>query len=196
MLQIDNKSDHILDAALPVFVRFGFRKSSMSDIARAAGISRAALYLCFSSKEDLFRAGSARAHAKALAEVKKALTGDGDVFARIEMALLAFQRSLIAPFAEREDPADLFAANMELAADITLETRNAVLIALTSSLATAAAAGELALGNADVQPRELAEMIIATMDGIKHNQGIGSELEQGTRLFMRLLKAAVRRPNT
>jgi hypothetical protein len=84
---------------------------------------------------------------------------------------------------------------MELAADITVETRNAVLAELTSSLATAAAAGELALGNADVQPRELAEMIIATMDGIKHNQGIGPELEQGTRLFMRLLKAAVRRPD-
>ena len=31
----DAKSDHILDAALPVFVRHGFRKTSMADIARA-----------------------------------------------------------------------------------------------------------------------------------------------------------------
>jgi DNA-binding transcriptional regulator YbjK len=54
----DVKSDHILDAALPVFVRYGFRKASMSDIARAAGISRASLYLSFNSKEELFRAGS------------------------------------------------------------------------------------------------------------------------------------------
>src|SRR4051812_18866700 len=43
MNQNDQKSEGILDAALPVFVRHGFRKTSMADIARAAGISRAAL---------------------------------------------------------------------------------------------------------------------------------------------------------
>jgi AcrR family transcriptional regulator len=190
MLQMNQKPDHILDAALPVFVRYGFRKASMSDIARAAGISRAALYLCFSSKEDLFRAGSVRAHVRAMADVKKALAADGSVFSRIETALLAFQRGLIAPFAESADPADLFATNMELAADITLDTRNAFLAALTSSLAASAEAGELSLEEADVRPDELAKLILAAMDGIKHNQGIGAGLEDGTRLLMRLMKAA------
>jgi AcrR family transcriptional regulator len=196
MLQMDRKSDHILDAALPVFVRYGFRKASMSDIARAAGISRAALYLCFSSKEELFRTGSARAHTRAMADVSKALAGEGTVFSRIELALLVFQRGLIAPFAESADPADLFATNMALAADITLDTRNAFLSALTSSLAAAAEAGELRLGSVDAGPGELAGLILAAMDGIKHDQGIGEELENGTRLLMRLLRAAVGQPGS
>jgi TetR/AcrR family transcriptional regulator of autoinduction and epiphytic fitness len=45
----------LLDAAVGVFARFGFRKTSMDDIARAAGVSRQGLYLLFSNKEELFR---------------------------------------------------------------------------------------------------------------------------------------------
>jgi AcrR family transcriptional regulator len=191
MLQRDQKSDRILDAALPVFIRFGFRKSSMSDIARAAGISRAALYLCFNSKEELFRAGSARAHARAMDDVRRALAADGYVLARIESALIVFQRGLIQPFAESADPADLFATNMALAADITRDTRELFLAALTSNLSAAADCGELALDAANVRPYELAVLILATMDGIKHNQGIGPELENGPRLLMRLLGTAL-----
>ena len=45
----------LLDAALANFVRFGFRKTSMDDVARDAGISRQALYAHFADKEELFR---------------------------------------------------------------------------------------------------------------------------------------------
>ncbi len=40
---------------MTVFSRFGFRKASMDDVARAAGVSRQGLYLVFSNKEELFR---------------------------------------------------------------------------------------------------------------------------------------------
>src|SRR5262249_126679 len=45
----------LLEAALGNFVRFGFRKTSMDDVARDAGISRQALYAHFADKEELFR---------------------------------------------------------------------------------------------------------------------------------------------
>lgn len=38
------------------FARFGYRKASMDDVAREAGISCPGLYLYFSSKPELFRA--------------------------------------------------------------------------------------------------------------------------------------------
>ena len=82
------KSQQILDAALAVFCRYGYRKTSMLDIAQAAGMSRAALYLHFKNKEDVFRAGSARAHATVMAQVAAALAESGPVFTRIETALL------------------------------------------------------------------------------------------------------------
>jgi TetR/AcrR family transcriptional regulator, regulator of autoinduction and epiphytic fitness len=44
----------ILDAAIPVFGRFGFKKASVDDLAKAAKISKQGLYLHFSSKEEVF----------------------------------------------------------------------------------------------------------------------------------------------
>jgi TetR/AcrR family transcriptional regulator of autoinduction and epiphytic fitness len=46
----------LLDAALSVFLKFGFRKTSMDEVARAAHVSRQGLYLHFEKKEALFKA--------------------------------------------------------------------------------------------------------------------------------------------
>lgn len=46
----------LLDAAVDIFTRFGYRKTAMDDVARAAGVSRQGLYLHFADKQDLFRA--------------------------------------------------------------------------------------------------------------------------------------------
>ncbi|RLL69770.1 TetR/AcrR family transcriptional regulator [Streptomyces sp. Z26] len=46
----------ILDAATKVFLRFGYRKTSMDEAARAAGLSRQGLYLHFPTKQALFHA--------------------------------------------------------------------------------------------------------------------------------------------
>src|ERR1700751_5365193 len=46
----------ILDAAMRVFRRHGFRRSSIEQAAEEAGLTRQALYHHFSFKEALFRA--------------------------------------------------------------------------------------------------------------------------------------------
>lgn len=57
MTEADARKLTILDAATGVFLRYGFKKTSMDDLARAAGLSRQGLYLHFATKEDLFKAG-------------------------------------------------------------------------------------------------------------------------------------------
>jgi AcrR family transcriptional regulator len=47
---------HLLETALTVFLRHGFKKTSMEDIAQAAGISRQGIYLHFKDKDAIFRA--------------------------------------------------------------------------------------------------------------------------------------------
>jgi AcrR family transcriptional regulator len=49
------KKDNILTAARNTFLRYGFKRVTMNDIAEAAGISRPALYLVFNNKEDIFK---------------------------------------------------------------------------------------------------------------------------------------------
>ncbi|MGO8484711.1 TetR family transcriptional regulator, partial [Rhizobium leguminosarum] len=87
----------------------GARNVGHGSLAKAAGISRASLYLSFNSKEELFRAGSMRAHTRALDEVGAALARQGNELDRMEMAIAVFQRELIAPFGGSSDAEELFA---------------------------------------------------------------------------------------
>jgi AcrR family transcriptional regulator len=50
----DEKKIKILGAARQLFARFGFRKTSIEEIAREAGIGKGTLYLYFSNKEQIF----------------------------------------------------------------------------------------------------------------------------------------------
>jgi AcrR family transcriptional regulator len=52
----DPKRGVVLAAAVGVFGRYGFQKTSMEAVAKAAGISRPGLYLVFANKEQLYRA--------------------------------------------------------------------------------------------------------------------------------------------
>lgn len=51
----EGKQEALLEAAVGVFARYGYRKASMDEVARAAGVSRQGLYLQFEDKEELFR---------------------------------------------------------------------------------------------------------------------------------------------
>ena len=51
-----DRRGHVLDVAMGVFARFGFRKTSMEEVARASHLSRQGLYLHFATKEQLFHA--------------------------------------------------------------------------------------------------------------------------------------------
>lgn len=47
--------DPLLVAAFDAFARFGYRRTTMSDVAAAAGMSRPAVYLRVANKEELLR---------------------------------------------------------------------------------------------------------------------------------------------
>jgi len=55
------RREQVLTAALLTFARYGYRKTSMEDVARAAEISRPGLYFLFESKQKLFRAAVTQA---------------------------------------------------------------------------------------------------------------------------------------
>jgi AcrR family transcriptional regulator len=67
------RRDLVLESALGTFARFGYRKTSMEDVARDAHISRPGLYFLFSSKQDLFRAAVTRALERDLSAAEECL---------------------------------------------------------------------------------------------------------------------------
>ena len=48
------KEQQIIESARKLFKRYGFKKVSMDEIARDAGVTKRTVYMYFSSKEDLF----------------------------------------------------------------------------------------------------------------------------------------------
>lgn len=77
MTEIPSTNHTLLDGAMQQFARHGFAKTSMSDIATAAGISRTSLYNHFPTKEDVFRALSGRINDRVYREVVTALSSTG-----------------------------------------------------------------------------------------------------------------------
>ena len=71
------RQERVLAVALEVFGRYGFRKTSMDEVARSADISRQGLYLYFASKEALFRAAVRQELATALGDASRCLNEEG-----------------------------------------------------------------------------------------------------------------------
>ena len=117
--------DRILDAAMAVFRRHGFRRSSIEQTAEAAGLTRQALYHHFKSKEALFRAVIERLHEIALAaEIAAANTEEkaGGSLADILVAGITTRlRLLIASFDGSPHIEELFSEHLIQARDLYLK---------------------------------------------------------------------------
>ena len=70
---LDNeKRTRILDAAQSLFIRYGVKRTSIDEVARAADIAKGTLYLYYESKEMLFAEVAKKICAEILAEANKA----------------------------------------------------------------------------------------------------------------------------
>lgn len=69
----NEKELRILDAAKKVFVRYGFRRVTMQDVADEAGISRPALYLVFPNKEEIFKAAARQMASESLSIIRQGI---------------------------------------------------------------------------------------------------------------------------
>ncbi|MET7391297.1 TetR/AcrR family transcriptional regulator [Streptomyces sp. NPDC005529] len=190
----DDRTEHILDAALITLHRFGYAKSTMQDVARAAGMSRAALYLHFPSKEDLFRAGSRRAHSQALAEVDTALAHQGDVLSRVDLAMTAYFGGVLAQISPSAPAGELLGASLDIAKDIASEAHAALVARLTSALQTAVAAGEVQLSTSDATAEDIALLLLAVADGLRKVSAAPQMRQQHQALFLRLVHAGITPP--
>src|ERR1700732_4424455 len=109
----DTRQLAVLDAAVGVFARYGYRKASMDEVARAAGVSRQGLYLQFANKEELFRKTLEHSLNNQLNAAVAALARQDGLEARIIAACDAWSGRFIGSLGS--DAADLMCASTSLA---------------------------------------------------------------------------------
>lgn len=94
----DARPDEVLDAALDLFLRDGFEATRVEDIGKAAGISKATVYLYFPSKQALMEGIVRRSIAPIPDEVGEAVARlQGTPKQALRMALTIFANRLSEP---------------------------------------------------------------------------------------------------
>jgi AcrR family transcriptional regulator len=176
----------ILDAALGVFARYGYRKTAMEEVAQAAQISRQALYLHFPTKEALFRATVETSLEESLQAALGALRDPG----------LALEGRLVKAYDEWVGRYVALGMTGSAASDLA-EAAHGVLGPLASeherrfgeavARAVSASALPAAYRGAGLTGRQLADILSATARGFKHGSASREAFVRNMTLAVRAL---------
>jgi AcrR family transcriptional regulator len=184
----------IVDAATGRILRYGFKKTTMDDIARAVGISRQGLYLYFPTKEAVFKAMVSRALEAMRAEASAALADeDRDIEERLLGAFAAMHGKAIGA----EYLGELIATTAALIGPVFREVEKAVVSDVARALDSAGVAARWK--ETGVSAKELAENLSATSEGTKYAAKTPAEHLDRMRIAVRIVcrgaphKAASRR---
>ncbi len=88
-----DRHQRILDAALRVFARRGYREASVEEIAQASRTSKGGIYFHFPNKEALFLALLDLTTRRLMEKVEQAMATHDDPIARADAALLTVLRT-------------------------------------------------------------------------------------------------------
>lgn len=70
------REERLLDVAASLLVRWGYRRTTLDDVAREAGVGKGTIYLHWRDKKDLFRAAIWRANQQASEDLKQRIAAD------------------------------------------------------------------------------------------------------------------------
>jgi len=165
------KLDAIVGAADRLFARFGYRRTSMDDIATEAGVAKGTLYLYFTSKEALFRALLARNVALAERLCDAAQTRGGDLAAQIFGQLDAWFGMVLDQYGASGHLPELSAARMSIGREVVEAADRAYEARLVRMIETAHAEGKANLASTGLDARQAVSVLLAAARGAKYGHG-------------------------
>jgi AcrR family transcriptional regulator len=175
----------ILETSIGVFLRYGYRKTSMDDLARAAGISRQGLYLHFASKDELFKQAATWLSQQSLDAMRVALARED----------LPIEERLVGAFAALHAQSDGSQMSLEHMSEIVETARQLigpVLEAFDQTVqkeltrAIQSNGASIPWHGAGLSAKSLAQHLLAAAHGLKHHAGTAAEYQAGIRLAVHL----------
>lgn len=176
----------ILEAAISVFLRYGYRKTSMDDLARAAGISRQGLYLHFTAKDDLFKQATTWLAQQSLAAMRAALAReDLPLEERLTGAFAALHTQSDGSPMSLEHMNEIVATARQLAGPVLEDFDQVFIEELTRAIESGGAA--VAWRAAGLSARSLAQQLHAASHGLKHYAKTSADYQAGIRIAVQLV---------
>jgi len=155
--------DKIIAAARHVFMRYGFKRVTMGEIATAAGMSRAALYLVYPSKEDVLTAVVTRLFAAMLDEIRHGLGRFATVEEQLTFALDVWCVTGFELVQASPDAKDLYDSSYQFAAEV-MATATADFVALVADVLDPLVRRQTKVALSSVQ---IAQVLVSAMPGFK-----------------------------
>lgn len=159
--------ERILEGAFSRFASYGFRRTSMEDIAAAAGVSRAALYLQFRNKEAIFRALSEALHAEALRGAERALAAEAPLAERLRRGVEAKSLRFVEIAYGSPHGGELLDESNRLCGDRPADAGRKFQAMLARAFRSADDGGEIDLAAGGLTPGAAAELFCRSAAGLK-----------------------------
>ncbi len=177
---VDDKRGIILESALTVFITYGFKKTSMDDIAKQAGVSRPALYQLFKNKTDIFRALSRDLMENSVNKASRAFEEPGSIREQLYRAIDSSIMELHRFCDQSPHGAELIGVNQEIARDIEFEWKSSMITAIAAGIeksleADHSNASKLAQHNLDSVA--VASILMHAMEGVRETYLSGHAID-------------------
>jgi len=186
------RRESILQAAIAVFLRYGFKKTSMDDLARAAGLSRQGLYLHFPTKDALFQEAVLSLLQQSRLSMRAALAReDLAIEERLLGAFIAL-KSHGGSEMSQEHMTELFATAVQLVGPVLDELDRELMADLARVLTASGTAA--AWTDAGLTAEDLARHLHATSHGSKHFAKTADDYRERMRVAIRLVVWRTGRP--
>ena len=190
-LAADGKREAILGAALELFGRYGYRRTSIDDIARAAGVAKGTVYLYVENKEALFRTLSQTLLDGVLATARAAATGGGGIAARLTAILDAKFGYFHGLLQGSPHVTELMDSKSRLCADVFATGDAAYLRVLTKAVSDAVRRGELAPKRHGLAAEDVARLLMAGAHGITADPANPVTVDENRRQLDALVRVVV-----
>jgi len=175
----EGPAQRILKAAFSAFIAYGYRRTSMEDIAQKAGMSRPALYLHFRNKEAVLRSLVAFYFRSAQARVAKALAVEGPPAQVLKAALAAFDGEEIELLLQSPHGGELLDTKASVCADVVAAGMRDIESLFADWIAAAQRKNAVSTQGLSGDPAAIARLLVSAKAGIKEQApGVTTYLEQ------------------
>lgn len=174
------RREKLVEAAEGIFARYGARGTTMEQIARAAGLSKATVYGYFADKDAVFIAVGEAVAQRILSSVHAALAEPSPVARRVAAGLIAKHRIVSDLMRASAFASELFETKDRIFSDRTAKLDDAIREALVAAIQTEKCNGKDA--------KALSQLLFAAADGIAthgvESSRIAADIEELCRLVL------------
>lgn len=174
----EEKQAKVIEAGREQFIRFGFRRTTMGDIAEAAEMSRPALYLVYSNKEEIFRAVVSAYCEECVSGGREQIEEASGLEAQLEAVLRVWVIEPYEMVARSPEAEELYESTHSFTADLRERILSEMEAQLVDVMREAPVLDAAYLKGRQLTVKEMAQLMAWSSHGMKRLAGSVGELKK------------------